>query len=140
MNGCAMATLDKCNGFSDRETHENMIEVRILLNNFLTICTIKISIFEPVLLIVKQFLQEIGGIDSIQDCQSFCRFIYSERCTWFLYDNKNKECKLFKGQLDDLFKSCNENSFPVFPSFSKCMSVFNTSSDDGCYVRINYVH
>ena len=134
MNGCAMATLDKCNGFSDGDTPENMIEVRILLHNLLT--RFKSIIQEPLLLIDKQCLQKIGGINSIEHCQSFCKFIYSETCTWFLYDNKNKECKLFNGQLDDLFDRCNDNSFAEFPSFLKCMSVFNPTSDNGCYVRI----
>ena len=35
INGCAMSTLDKCNGFSVGDTPENMIEVGISFNNSL---------------------------------------------------------------------------------------------------------
>ena len=52
-----------------------------------------------------------------------------------MHDNKTRECKLFDGQIDELFNNCKEASFASYPSFSECSSAFDASSDDGCYVR-----
>lgn len=81
-----------------------------------------------------KFIQKIGDIDSIQDCQWFCNYVYEDRCTWFMHNEKTRECKLFGGQLNDIFDDCNEKGFPAFPSFSECTSAFNPSSENGCYV------
>ena len=37
MEGCSFGTLEKCYGFDDEKTPENMIEVRISLNYYDTV-------------------------------------------------------------------------------------------------------
>ena len=135
MDGCAMATLDKCSADLKGRRPKNMIEVSL----------VKLKVFLPenkknsVIIIIKcllYFLQKIGDIGTIQDCQWFCNYIYGGSCNWFLHDNRTGECKIFGGQLDDLFNDCKESSFSASPSFDKCTSAFTPSSENGCYVNI----
>jgi len=57
-------------------------------------------------------VEEIGQVDGPQKCQAFCKDLYSNTCTWFMYDRTTKDCKLFSGSLDDLRADCNEIGYP----------------------------
>jgi len=76
-------------------------------------------------------VEEIGQVDGPQKCQAFCKDLYSNTCTWFMYDRTTNDCKLFSGSLDDLRADCNEIGYPREPSYDSCDVVF--SGDDGCY-------
>jgi len=76
-------------------------------------------------------VEEIGQVDGPQKCQAFCKDLYSNTCTWFMYDRTTKDCMLFSGSLNDLRADCNEIGYPREPSYDACDVVF--SGDDGCY-------
>ena len=40
-------------------------------------------------------VQIINDVDDIATCQSYCKIIYSDRCTDFLYSVRDKTCQLY---------------------------------------------
>ena len=81
-------------------------------------------------------LQQIKRIESALDCQKFCSYYYADQCTWWLYDEKNNYCKIFKGPQQDIFDDCFELGFSSFPSISECKTVGDPHSNDNCQVNI----
>ena len=84
----------------------------------------------------KIILQQIKRIESALDCQKFCSYYYADQCTWWLYDEKNNYCKIFKGPQQDIFDDCFELGFSSFPSISECKTVGDPHSNDNCQVNI----
>ena len=76
--------------------------------------------------------QEIGWIETVDQCEWFCSELYAPNCTWFWYDTKSRDCKIFNGT--NIHEHCNELGFSSYPSFSECLSPFESSYDDSCYV------
>merc|ERR1712158_302523 len=60
--GCGMATMDKCYK------------------------TLPLNASTP-----TNLMEEINDIKTPEMCQWFCRVIYGNKCTWFLYDKKSRE-------------------------------------------------
>ena len=78
--------------------------------------------------------QEIGEVQSVQDCQWFCKEIYAGNCTYFLYDRRSEECKMFDGSLVDFQTDCNEVGYANVPDHAQCDTLFALDSGNGCYV------
>ena len=82
------------------------------------------------------FSKDVRGIESAHVCQWYCREIYRNKCNWFLYDKKTKDCKLFEGSLMELFDDCRENSYAIDPDFEQCQAVYSSDSEYACEVVI----
>ena len=82
------------------------------------------------------FFKDVRGIESAHVCQWYCREIYRNKCNWFLYDKKTKDCKLFEGSLMELFDDCKENSYAIDPDFEQCQAVYSSDSEYSCEVVI----
>ena len=85
------------------------------------------------------FSKDVRGIESAHVCQWYCREIYRNKCNWFLYDKKTKDCKLFEGSLMELFDDCRENSYAIDPDFEQCQAVYSLDSEYACEV-VTLIH
>ena len=85
--------------------------------------------------------QEIGHVETAQECQWFCHVLYADNCTWFFHDKTNLDCKIFEGSPDDMATDCKEKGYASYPDVADCPSSFDTNgqqdtSGNGCYVII----
>ncbi len=65
-------------------------------------------------------------------CQKLCKDIYGFKCTYFVFDRRDKSCELFdqdNGQ--DYFGTCNRVGGTAEPSIADC----DTANED-CKVRL----
>ena len=53
-----------------------------------------------------------------------------------MFDRTTNDCKLFSGSLDDLRADCKEVGYAKEPAHASCDVVFDSGSENGCYVRI----
>jgi len=58
--------------------------------------------------------------------------IYDNKCTWFLYDKKSNECKLFQGNPTDFQDDCSEFGYSVEPDYDQCSGVAMSGSENEC--------
>ena len=82
--------------------------------------------------------QEVGQVETAQDCQWFCHVLYADNCTWFLHDTTSLDCKLFEGS-QNMATDCQEKGYAIYPSIADCPISFDTNghydtSGNGCYV------
>ena len=61
--------------------------------------------------------------------------IYDNKCTWFLFDKKSNECKLFQGNPTDFQDDCSEFGYSVEPDYDQCSGVAMAGSENECDVR-----
>ena len=74
---------------------------------------------------------------TVQACQDQCRFGYEGLCTFFIYNPRWAQCKLYKQyNLMDYAKGCRRFGYAKEPEYGLCSSVFDMSSDNGCYVSL----
>ena len=66
----------------------------------------------------------------ISICQFLCN-AYSPKCTFFVYDQKEKLCELFEYNPDEYAASCNILSGTPNPTLETCKN-----SEDDCTVRV----
>ena len=74
---------------------------------------------------------------SVQVCQDFCKELYSNKCTWFIYDRTTNDCKLFSGSVNALKEDCRELGYMNEPSIDLCDAEFEVDSENGCLVSLN---
>jgi len=101
--GCGMATMDKCYK------------------------TLPLNDTTP-----TNLIEEINDIKTPEMCQWFCRVIYGNKCTWFLYDKKSRECKLFDGSPMDFNNDCRQHGYSAQPDFTDCADVEAVGSGNEC--------
>ena len=53
-----------------------------------------------------------------------------------MFDRTTNDCKLFSGSLGDLRSDCKEVGYAKEPDHSSCDIVFQSDSENGCYVNI----
>lgn len=74
---------------------------------------------------------EVQPTDGVEKCQLFCNLIYPDRCTFFIYDYRQKECQLWETPVDDYLSGCYKFAGPVTPNVEDCEQIFK---DDECEV------
>ena len=79
-------------------------------------------------------LKQINDLETPEMCQWFCRDIYGSKCTWFLYDKKSTECKLFEGSPMALYDDCRQHGYSVEPNFDMCNMIQADGSGKECEV------
>ena len=67
-------------------------------------------------------------------CQQICREIYSDRCTFFIYDRQNELCELFDYDEEIYVESCSRVGGTPTPTLVECQN-----STDPCTVRKIYI-
>jgi len=107
LEGCAMSYMSKC------EVYKRDLQTGKLMSDNL--------------------IEEIEHVNSIQVCQEICRDIYNERCTWFMFDRLNDECKIFSGPVISFKEHCDEKVYLNGTSIEECDGVFEPESQNGCY-------
>ena len=133
---CGLATMSQC--YNTLPLHgsnpSSLFEVRILSIGIIWILydfrKIEFSYHHYGVM----FSKDVRGIESAHVCQWYCREIYRNKCNWFLYDKKTKDCKLFEGSLMELFDDCRENSYAIDPDFEQCQAVYSSDSEYACEV------
>jgi len=103
VEGCGMATMDKCYK------------------------TLPLNDTTP-----QNLIEQINDLETPEMCQWFCRDIYGSKCTWFLYDKKSTECKLFEGSPMALYDDCRQHGYSVEPNFDMCNGVQADGSGKEC--------
>jgi hypothetical protein len=79
---------------------------------------------------------EQGPFESSKDldeaiCQQFCSVIYPGRCTFYIYDRKQKVCELFDTPQNDYISTCKKIAGPRGPEIENC-----PTDPDPCVVSI----
>ena len=110
--GCGLAVLDKCyRGFPlNGSTPDILVEVYNLeLSNMK-------ETKKPAILYISQSVsfsfKTVGEIPSVEECQWFCKELYSGECTWFGFDTNMNQCYIFKGSITDYTSSCELVGYP----------------------------
>jgi len=100
--GCGMAVLDKCyRGFPLNGSTPDIL------------------------------VETVGEIPSVEECQWFCKELYSGECTWFAFDSQTNQCNIFKGSITDYTSSCELVGYPKEPNVADCSTTL--TGDDACY-------
>ena len=140
--GCGLEVLDKCyRGFPlNGSTPDILVEVRNLeLSNMLEIKNQHSN--QPVRSIYRKrvsfLFKTVGEIPSVEECQWFCKELYSGECTWFGFDTKTNQCNIFKGSITDYTSSCELVGYPKEPNVADCSTTL--TGDDACFVSNNFV-
>ena len=141
-----MATLDKCTGIiptdgSNNMNHTKMFEVSFKF--FIIISYNCILIFDYTFHLNTNLLKSSNGvpkqikqIETAVDCQWFCSEYYNSTCTWWMYDETNKYCKIFHGPQENLYEYCFELGFSSSPPISECISAADPTSNNNCDVSL----
>ena len=69
-------------------------------------------------------------LPSAEDCQEYCRDIFTDVCTFFIYDRQQVFCQLFDYDPDVYASSCALIGGTPNPSLTECQE-----SNDKCLVR-----
>lgn len=104
LDGCAMSAVDKCYGAIPPDGSAP-----------------------------SNLIEKIGEVQNVEECQWFCKEIYTANCTYFLYDRTTDECKLFDGLLEEFKDDCNEVGYANEPSHEDCDTTFDYAGENGCY-------
>ena len=141
-----MATLDKCTGIiptdgSGSTNHSKMFEVSF---EYLIIISYDcILIYDFTFYLNTNLLKSSNGvpkqikqIETAVDCQWFCSEYYNSTCTWWMYDETNKYCKIFHGPQENLYEYCFELGFSSSPPVSECISAADPTSNNNCDVSL----
>ena len=86
-------------------------------------------------LIVLDF-QQIKKIKTAVDCQWFCSEYYPGNCTWWMYDETTKYCKIFNEPQEMLYDNCFELGFSSYPPLSECLSIVDPINNTDCQVNM----
>jgi hypothetical protein len=112
-DSCSMATADKCNGIIPPDGADAF--------NY------------------TNLMEQIKRIDTAIDCQLFCSYYYGGNCTWWMYDETIRYCKIFKGPVEELYDDCFELGFSSNPSVAECKTAVDPVNNDQCdYFRQDY--
>jgi len=76
-------------------------------------------------------VETVGEIPSVEECQWFCKELYSGECTWFAFDSQTNQCNIFKGSITDYTSSCELVGYPKEPNVADCSTTL--TGDDACY-------
>ena len=69
-------------------------------------------------------------LPSAEDCQEYCRDVFTDMCTFFIYDRQQVFCQLFDYDPDVYASSCALIGGTPNPSLTECQE-----SNDECLVR-----
>ena len=69
-------------------------------------------------------------LPSAEDCQEYCRDVFTDVCTFFIYDRQQVFCQLFDNVPDIYASSCALIGGTPNPSLTECQE-----SNDECLVR-----
>ena len=135
--GCGLAVLDKCyRGFPlNGSTPDILVEVRNLEFSNMLETEIPVIFIYPKR--VSFSFKTVGEIPSVEECQWFCKELYSGKCTWFAFDTKTNQCNIFKGSITDYTSSCELVGYTKEPNVADCSATL--TGDDACYVSNNFI-
>ena len=71
-------------------------------------------------------------LSSEETCQEYCHTVFTEMCTFFIYDREQDSCQLFDFDSDVYASSCTIVGGTPMPSLTECQN-----SGDKCLVRTN---
>ena len=86
--------------------------------------------------ILSYYIQQIKGTDTAVHCQWFCSDYYARNCTWWIYDETTRYCKIFFEPQEELYDDCSELGFSVYPLFSECQTIVDAENNENCDVNI----
>ena len=69
-------------------------------------------------------------LSSEETCQEYCHTVFTEMCTFFIYDREQDSCQLFDFDSDVYASSCTIVGGTPMPSLTECQN-----SGDKCLVR-----
>ena len=106
-------------------------------NNSIDACSMAInnkcySIMPPDGSTPSNLIEEVGHVNDIQTCQKFCLDMYGDICDWFVYNRTTKDCRVFRGALNDSLSSCNEVGYSIETDHSRCDVAFDSRFGSGC--------
>ena len=67
-------------------------------------------------------------------CQEICKEVYSDKCTFFIYDGLNELCELYDYAEENYAASCKRIAGRPTPTLEECQN-----SPDPCVVRKSYI-
>ena len=71
-------------------------------------------------------------LSSEETCQEYCHTVFTEICTFFIYDREQDSCQLFDFDSEIYASSCTIIGGTPLPSLTECQN-----SGDKCLVRTN---
>ena len=78
----------------------------------------------------QNFFEESNDVKE-EVCQQFCAEIYSPNCTFYIFDRKQKNCKLFNSPINDYVSTCSKYAGPPTSSVTKCLPGMSMLSSRG---------
>ena len=96
----------------------------LLLSTFLSVKLIDSTCCRDFTFADCKIIDNFETVNDINEtiCQSYCDDIFTDKCTFFDFDYKQKLCSLFEVNFDDFAKNCLVTGGPKYPPFAQCQS------------------